>query len=99
LVYLEAAGHGLPVIACNDGGQRDCVIDGKTGFLVHPDPREIAARIEYLMDNREECRKMGEEGRRFVARNFTANKFRRSVLDAVKEAADSRHGTEYSKVN
>ena len=51
------------------------------------------------MDNREECRKMGEEGRRFVARNFTANKFRRSVLDAVKEAADSRHGTEYSKVN
>jgi phosphatidylinositol alpha-1,6-mannosyltransferase len=99
LVYLEAAGHGLPVIACNEGGQRDCVIDGKTGFLVRPDPREIAARIEYLMDNREECRKMGEEGRRFVARNFTVKKLRGSVLDAVKEAAGSRNGTEHSKVN
>ena len=99
LVYLEAAGHGLPVIACDEGGQRDCVIDGKTGFLVRPDPGDIAAKIEYLMDNREECRKMGEEGRRFVARNFTAKKFHGSVLDAVKEAAGSRNGTEHSKVN
>jgi len=87
LVYLEAAGHGLPVIACDEGGQRDCVINGRTGFLLRPNPKEIAAKIEYLMSNREECRKMGEEGRRFVAQNFTTKKFRESVLDAVKEAA------------
>ena len=102
LVYLEAAGHGLPVIACNEGGQRDCVIDGKTGFLVRPDPKEIAAKIEYLMGNRDECRKMGEEGRRFVARNFTAKKFRESVLNAIDDAAASRaakNSCEHSEVN
>jgi glycosyltransferase involved in cell wall biosynthesis len=87
LVYLEAAGHGLPVIACDEGGQQDCVIDGKTGFLVRPDPKEIAAKIEYLMMNREECRKMGEEGRRFVAQNFSAKIFSDCVLGAVNEAA------------
>jgi len=102
LVYLEAAGHGLPVIACDEGGQRDCVIDGKTGFLVRPDPGEIAAKVEYLMRNREECRKMGEEGRRFVARNFTAKKFRESVLNAIDGAAASRatkNSCEHPKLN
>lgn len=99
LVYLEAAGHGLPVIACDEGGQRDCVIDGKTGFLVAPDPHQIATKIDFLQNNPEECRKMGEEGRRFVARQFTPKRFRASILDAVKEAAGLRHGTEHSKVN
>jgi phosphatidylinositol alpha-1,6-mannosyltransferase len=102
LVYLEAAGHGLPVIACDEGGQRDCVIDGKTGFLVRSDPGEIAAKVEYLMGNRDECRKMGEEGRRFVARNFTAKKFHESVLNAIDNAAASRatkNSCEHSEVN
>lgn len=93
LVYLEAAGHGLPVIACDEGGQRDCVVDGKTGFLVAPDPNQIAAKIDFLQNNPEECRKMGEEGRRFVARQFTPKRFRTSVLDAIREAALSTKHT------
>lgn len=89
LVYLEAAGHGLPVIACDEGGQQDCVIHGKTGFLVAPVPHEIAAKIEFLMNNPDECRKMGEEGRRFVARHFTLKRFRASVLETIKEATSA----------
>ncbi|MFM8457625.1 MAG: glycosyltransferase, partial [Chthoniobacterales bacterium] len=101
LVYLEAAGHGLQVIACDEGGQRDCVVDGQTGFLVRPDPKEIATKIEYLMGNRDECRRMGEEGRRFVARNFSPKKFRQSVLDAVSESAlqTTKSGATNSKAN
>jgi phosphatidylinositol alpha-1,6-mannosyltransferase len=87
LVYLEAAGHGLPVIACDEGGQRDCVMDGMTGFLVPPDAESIAGKIEYLKKNHEECRKMGEAGRRLVAFDFTARKFREGVLDAIRKAA------------
>ena len=93
LVYLEAAGHGLPVIACDEGGQRDCVIDGKTGFLVAPDPHQIATKIDFLQNNPEECRKMGEEGRRFVARQFTPKRFRANVLGAIHEAALSTKHT------
>jgi phosphatidylinositol alpha-1,6-mannosyltransferase len=86
LVYLEAAGHGLPVIACDEGGQKDCVIDGETGFLVPPSPEMIAEKIEYLMQNRELCRRMGEQGRRFVSRNFTPAKFGASVRNAIGTA-------------
>ncbi|MFM7376186.1 MAG: glycosyltransferase family 4 protein, partial [Chthoniobacterales bacterium] len=101
LVYLEAAGHGLPVIACDEGGQRDCVVDGQTGFLVRPDPKEIATKIEHLMGNRDECREMGEKGRRFVARNFSPKKFRLSVLDAIRESAlqTTKSGATNSKAN
>ncbi len=90
LVYLEAAGHGLPVIACDEGGQKDCVIDGETGFLVPPNPEIIAGKIEYLMKNRELCRRMGEQGRRFVSRNFTPAKFRASVCDAIGTAMSEK---------
>jgi len=86
LVYLEAAGHGLPVIACDEGGQKDCVIDGETGFLVPPKPEIIAGKIEFLMRNTELCRRMGEQGRRFVARAFTPAKFGASVCDAIESA-------------
>ena len=86
LVYLEAAGHGLPVIACDEGGQKDCVIDGETGFLVPPSPEMIAGKIEYLIQNRELCRRMGEQGRRFVSRNFTPAKFGASVRNAIGTA-------------
>jgi phosphatidylinositol alpha-1,6-mannosyltransferase len=41
IVYLEASAHGLPIIAANEGGARDAVIDGKTGLLV--DPRSAQA--------------------------------------------------------
>ena len=43
LVYLEASAHGLPVIAANEGGAIDAVLDGKTGLLVDPRSAEAVA--------------------------------------------------------
>jgi glycosyltransferase involved in cell wall biosynthesis len=90
LVYLEAAGHGLPVIACEEGGQRDCVVDGETGFLVPPDPEAIAGKIVFLMKDKELCRRMGEAGRRLVSRRFTPGKFNESVLSVVNSTISAK---------
>jgi len=84
LVYLEAGLHGLPVIACNKGGQTDCILDGKTGFLVNPYAKEVAEKIQYLYDHPDFSRKMGQAGRKHVKENFSFNIFRKNVITVLE---------------
>ncbi|RCG32076.1 glycosyltransferase family 1 protein [Sphaerisporangium album] len=50
MVALEAMACGLPVVASAVGGQRETVVDGRTGTLVPPrDPRALAAAVNSLL--------------------------------------------------
>ena len=70
LVYLEAAAHGLPIVAHNIGGVSEAVVDGVTGLLVTPDrPAELAAAFEKLIHDVPLRRRLGEAGRSWAARN------------------------------
>lgn len=52
LVLLEAYASWLPVIASNVGGIPTVVTDGTNGYLVpSKDPKAIAEKIDYLIDN------------------------------------------------
>lgn len=66
LVTLESMACGVPVIALNVAGYRETVLDGKTGYLVGFEPKEIAEKIIYLLNNPKEVKKMGEKGRDWV---------------------------------
>src|SRR5581483_8416757 len=67
LVYLEAAAHGLPVVAHDVGGVAEAVVDGVTGLLVPPDrPVQLAAAFEKLIHDEGLRRKLGETGRDWV---------------------------------
>jgi glycosyltransferase involved in cell wall biosynthesis len=70
LVYLEAAAHGLPVVAHDVGGVQDAVLDGLTGLLVPPDrPAQLAAAFEKLIHDEGLRRRLGEAGREWAGRN------------------------------
>jgi phosphatidyl-myo-inositol dimannoside synthase len=70
LVYLEAAAHGLPIIAHKVGGVPEAVRDGVTGLLVTPDrPAELAAAFEKLIHDPDLRRRLGAAGRVWSARN------------------------------
>lgn len=85
LVYLEAGMYGLPVIACNEGGQTDCVVDGYTGFLVSPDAYEVADKIQYLYENPDVAKRMGIAGKKHVQDNFSFETFRDNVLKVIDD--------------
>lgn len=64
IVYLEAAAHGLPVVAGNVGGALDAVEHGVTGLLVDPtDSTEVAEAIISLLLDPVVARQLGAAGR------------------------------------
>jgi glycosyltransferase involved in cell wall biosynthesis len=68
---LEANACGTPVIAVAEGGVRETVRDGYTGYLVEADPRAMATAIIRLLDDPHEARKMGEQTVEFAAKNWS----------------------------
>jgi glycosyltransferase involved in cell wall biosynthesis len=70
LVYLEAAAHGLPIVAHSVGGVPEAVRNGVTGLLVTPDrPAELAAAFEKLIHDAPLRKRLGDAGRVWAARN------------------------------
>ena len=51
-VVLEAMASGLPVLAANEGGPKNIIQDGKTGYLLEPkNEKAFNEKIEILIDN------------------------------------------------
>lgn len=68
---FEYMAAGLPVIASNFPLWKEIVEGNECGLTVDPlNPKEIAKTIEYLLDNPDERRKMGENGRRAVLEKY-----------------------------
>lgn len=63
IALLEAAAHGMPVLAGNVGGPLDAVVDGDSGLLVDPtDATAVAAAATRLLLDRRLARRLGENG-------------------------------------
>jgi glycosyltransferase involved in cell wall biosynthesis len=71
LVPLESMASATPVIATKVSGHRETVIDGKTGFLVDFDPKEIAEKIMLFVKKPNLSEQMGKSGRKWVEENWT----------------------------
>ena len=73
LVPLESMACEVPVIALNVAGYRETVKNNETGFLVDFNPKEIAEKIIYLINNPAKTREIGQAGRVWVERSWTWN--------------------------
>jgi glycosyltransferase involved in cell wall biosynthesis len=79
----EAMAVGLPVVATAVNAVPDVVLPGETGLLVSPErPRQLAAAINYLLNEPAEAARMATAGRLLIA-----DKFAPSSLATVLEAA------------
>jgi glycosyltransferase involved in cell wall biosynthesis len=66
IVPVEAMASGKPVISVNEGGPKESIVSGKTGFLVDADPEEFFKKMEYLIKNPALVRTMGLAARSHV---------------------------------
>ena len=68
---LEASSMKLPVVTTRATGCIDSIIDGKTGFFVNHDDKELFSALSRLYANDKLRSEMGEMGRQFVVNHFS----------------------------
>ena len=77
---LEAMAAGLPVVACDVGGNPEAVVDGVTGRLVPPrDPTTFANAMAEILADPGKGRSMGEAGRRRAIDRFSLDRMMRDI--------------------
>ena len=63
LVTFEAAAYSLPILATSVSGVRELIEDGRSGFLITPDPPIIAERLTRLAADPELRMRLGAAAR------------------------------------
>jgi glycosyltransferase involved in cell wall biosynthesis len=72
IAVLEASSHGLPVIAYEEGGIKEIVVNGMTGYLTPPgDINSLSHKMSCLITNSSLRRAMGQSGRERADKLFT----------------------------
>lgn len=85
-IGLEVLRYGLPVVGFDAGGIRDWLRDGETGFLIPwMDLRAMAEKIDYLLSNKDEARRLGEQGRSFVNREYAFDPYIQRMKATFRE--------------
>ena len=87
IVLLEAMACEKPIVATNVIGNKEVIIDGETGFLISPkDPRKLAEKIIFLIENKPLRERLGENGRRRVEKTYPLDRMVKETEEVYHEA-------------
>jgi glycosyltransferase involved in cell wall biosynthesis len=84
-VTLEGMLSAKPVVVTRDsGGATEFIEDESEGFIVEPQPKAIAERLDELYANRDRARSMGERGReKLLAMNLSWKNVVEKIISAA----------------
>ena len=85
LTLKEAQLMEKAVIATDVGGDKEMMVDGKTGFLVKEgDSEDIIKKISRLLENEQLTTTMGKEGAKFINEQFNWELIAKRFLNIIK---------------
>ena len=86
LTLKEAQLMEKPVIATDVGGDKEMMIDKKTGFLVREGHYEdIIEKLSQLLENKQMASEMGKEGAKFIQEEFNWDKAAKNFLMIIEQ--------------
>ena len=89
LTLKEAQLMEKPVIATDVGGDKEMMLDKKTGFLVDEgNADDIIEKLSRLLNNKQEALEMGKHGAEFVKDQFNWEKVAKNFLNIIKPYMD-----------
>ncbi len=97
LVLLEAMASGVAVIATNNGGTKDIIVDGETGILVPPaNVDRLTDAIRTILRNPSQKRDMERAALERVKREFSAGSMARDTLEVYDKCLTVIPNTNYN---
>ncbi len=85
LKAIESMACETPVLAVNEGGYKETVLDKKTGYLLKRNPQELAQKIVYLIRHPLLAKRMGKAGRKHVVKNFSWSSQAKCIEKALRK--------------
>jgi glycosyltransferase involved in cell wall biosynthesis len=93
LSVIEALSLGLPVVSVDDGGPRDTVQHGVSGYLVDPGAVYLSEALSGLLNEPERVREMGRRGADFIRSNYSWELGASTLRRVLGEVARKIRGT------
>jgi len=91
LSLLEAMSCNLPVISTNTSGMPEIIKGGYNGFLVEPrNVKQLRERIQYLIENHELCKEMGENARKTVEEKYSWDVIARETIKIYEKVLEEK---------
>lgn len=81
LAMLEAMACGIPIVATNSGETHKTIKDGWNGLLIESrNAQQVSDKILFILNNSDFARKIGENARKTVIKNYSLEKFGERML-------------------
>ena len=88
LVPLEAMASSKSVISVNEGGPKETILDGKTGFLVNSE-NDMSTAMRLLADNPSVAERIGKDARKSVIAQHSWKEFFRAFDKELRKVSRS----------
>lgn len=86
VALLEAMAYGCAIVASETGGIPQMILHGQTGILITPrDAGALKRGLERVLSDTELCRKLGENARRRVQKDFSIDNNMEELLQIYRK--------------
>ena len=85
LTLKEAQLMEKPVIATDVGGDKEMMVDKKTGYLVREgNVEDIINKLTYILENEQVAIQLGKDGSKFVREQFNWERVAKNFLRIIE---------------